>query len=177
VPFIGPGAGGKMAAIKTRSGDELQRKRGGKEGGVGCGEMRRGWGAFYRCRGEAGWSDGRGERPAVVERHDGGGGGRFGRGSTGEWCSVRFRSGKGRGAVGCACACEASVAAPAGQPGEEDDRAGRAGWAGQRPRPSGGLAAVAQKKGKESGPAGVEGEAGCGWAESGVGPEFKRNCF
>jgi hypothetical protein len=31
-----------------------------------------------------GWSDGRGERPTVVERHDGGGGGRFGRGSTGE---------------------------------------------------------------------------------------------
>jgi hypothetical protein len=43
--------------------------------------------------------------------------------------------------------------------------------------PSGSLAAVAQKKGKESEPAMVEGEAGRGWAESGVGPEFKRNSF
>jgi hypothetical protein len=72
---------------------------------------------------------------------------------------------------------EAAVAAPAGQPREEDDRTGWAGRAGQRPRPCGGLAAVAQNEGKESGPAGVEGEAGCGWAESGVGPEFKRNSF
>jgi hypothetical protein len=39
-----------------------------------------------------------------------------------------------------------------------------------------GLAAVAQKKGRGSGPARVEGEAG-GWAESGAGPEFKRNSF
>jgi hypothetical protein len=70
-----------------------------------------------------------------------------------------------------------AVVAPASRPGEEDDRAGRAGWAGQRPRPRGVLAAVAQKEGKESGPAGVEAEAGRGWAESGVGPEFKRNSF
>jgi hypothetical protein len=69
------------------------------------------------------------------------------------------------------------VAAPAGRLGEEDDRAGRAGWAGQRLRPSGSLAAVAQKKGKESGPAGVEGEAGRGWAKSRVGREFKKNSF
>jgi hypothetical protein len=41
---------------------------------------------------------------------------------------------------------EAAVAAPAGRPGEEDDRAGRAGWAGQRPRPNGGLVAVAQNE-------------------------------
>jgi hypothetical protein len=73
--------------------------------------------------------------------------------------------------------CEAALAAPAGRPREKDDRAGRAGWADQRPRPSGGLVAVAQKEGKESGPAGVEGEAGRGWAKSGVGPEFKRNSF
>jgi hypothetical protein len=43
------GNGGKAAAKKARSGDELQCERGGKEGGVGCGEMRRGRGAFYRC--------------------------------------------------------------------------------------------------------------------------------
>jgi hypothetical protein len=72
---------------------------------------------------------------------------------------------------------EAVVAAPAGRPEEEDDRAGRAGWTGQRPRSSGSLAVVAQKEGKESGPAGVEGEAGRDWAESGVGPEFKINPF
>jgi hypothetical protein len=36
---------------------------------------------------------------------------------------------------------------------------------------------LAQKEGKESGLAGVEGEAGRSWAESGVGPEFKRNSF
>jgi hypothetical protein len=69
------------------------------------------------------------------------------------------------------------VAAPAGRLGEEDDRAGRAGWAGQRPRPSGSLAAVAQKKGKESGPAGVEGEVGRGWAKSRVGRELKKILF
>jgi hypothetical protein len=72
---------------------------------------------------------------------------------------------------------EAAVAAPAGRPEEEDDRAGRAGWVGQRPRSSGSLVVVAQKEGKEIGPAGVEGEAGHDWAESGVGPEFKINPF
>jgi hypothetical protein len=54
-------------------------------------------------------------------------------------------------------ACAREVAVAAGRPGEEDDRAGRAGWAGQRPRPSGGLAVMDQKEGKESGRAGVEG--------------------
>jgi hypothetical protein len=63
------------------------------------------------------------------------------------------------------------------RPGEEDDRAGRTGWAGQRPRPSGGLVVAAQKEGRESGSVGVEGGAGRGWAESGAGPEFKRNSF
>jgi hypothetical protein len=68
-----PGDGGKAAVMMARDGDELRRERGGKEGVVGCGEMRRGRGAFYRCRGRAGWLDGGGERPAAVERHDGGG--------------------------------------------------------------------------------------------------------
>jgi hypothetical protein len=78
------GDGGKAATMKVRSGGELQCERGGKEGGVGCGEMRRGWGAFYRCRGGRKLPDGGGERPAVVEHHDGGGGGLFGRGSVEE---------------------------------------------------------------------------------------------
>jgi hypothetical protein len=78
------GDGGKAAAMKARGGDELRCERGGKEGGVGCGEMRRDRGAFYRCRRGAGWPDGGGERPAMVERHDGDGGGHFGRGSVGE---------------------------------------------------------------------------------------------
>jgi hypothetical protein len=51
---------------------------------VGCGEMRRSWGAFYKCRGggrrlDSGW-----ERSMVVERRDVGGGGHFGRGSAEE---------------------------------------------------------------------------------------------
>jgi hypothetical protein len=48
-----PGDDGKAAAAATmvRSGGELRCERGGKEGGVVCGEMRRGRGAFYRCRG------------------------------------------------------------------------------------------------------------------------------
>jgi hypothetical protein len=46
-----PGDGDKAAATKARGGGELWRERGGKEGGVGCAEMRRGRGAFYRCRG------------------------------------------------------------------------------------------------------------------------------
>jgi hypothetical protein len=32
-------------------------------------------------------------------------------------------------------------------------------------------------RGKGSGPGRVEGEAGGGWAESGVGPEFKKKLF
>jgi hypothetical protein len=101
--------------------------------------------------------------------------------SRGDWLgsgAPAISEAEGGGAPACgARAPKATVAALAGWPREEDDRAGWAGWAGQRPRPSGGLAAMTQKEGKESGPAGVEGEAGCGWAESGVGPEFKRNCF
>jgi hypothetical protein len=45
-----PGDGGKVAGKKARGGGELWRERGGKEGGVGCGEMRRDRGAFYKCR-------------------------------------------------------------------------------------------------------------------------------
>jgi hypothetical protein len=71
----------------------------------------------------------------------------------------------------------AVVATLAGQPREEENGAGRDGCVGQMPRPSGDLEAVARKKGKESGPARVEGEVGHGWAESGVGPEFKRIFF
>jgi hypothetical protein len=72
------------------------------------------------------------------------------------------------------------------RPGEEDDRvkpscrrkrAGQAGWAGQRPRPSGGWRWWPNGRGKVSGPARVEGEAGRSWAESGAGPEFKKNSF
>jgi hypothetical protein len=51
---------------------------------VGCSEMRRGRGAFYRCRGGGKRPDDGGEWPTAVERHDGGGGGRFGRGSAEE---------------------------------------------------------------------------------------------
>jgi hypothetical protein len=86
-----------------------------------------------------------------------------------------FRERKGHQEA--ARAREVAVVASVDRPREEDDRAGRAGWAGQRPRPSGGLATGAQKEGKESGPVGVEGEAGRGCAKSGVGPEFKRNSF
>jgi hypothetical protein len=38
-------------AMKERGGGELWSERGGKEGGVGCGEVRHDQGAFYRCRG------------------------------------------------------------------------------------------------------------------------------
>jgi hypothetical protein len=37
--------------LKARGGGELRCEKGRKEGGVGCGEVRRGRGAFYRCRG------------------------------------------------------------------------------------------------------------------------------
>jgi hypothetical protein len=63
------------------------------------------------------------------------------------------------------------------RPGEEDDRAGWAGWAGQRLRPSGEWQWRPNGRGNGSGPAGVEGEAGHGWAESGAGPEFKKKFF
>jgi hypothetical protein len=83
----------------------------------------------------------------------------------------------------CARACEAAVAASVVRPVEEDDRAGptcrreragRAGWAGQRPRSSGGWQQRPNGRGKGSGLAGVDGEAGCGWAVSGARPKFKK---
>jgi hypothetical protein len=57
-------------------------------------------------------------------------------------------------------------------------RPGGAGWLG-RPKAESQwwLVAAAQKEGKESGPAGVEGEAGRGWAEFEAGQEFKKNSF
>jgi hypothetical protein len=39
------------------------------------------------------------------------------------------------------------------------------------------VVAVAKWEGKWSGPAGVEGEASRGWAESGAGPKFKEKFF
>jgi hypothetical protein len=45
-----PSDGAVRRRLKARDGDELRRERGGKEGGVGCGEMRHDRGAFYRCR-------------------------------------------------------------------------------------------------------------------------------
>jgi hypothetical protein len=41
----------KWWRLKARGGGELRRERGGKEGGVGCGEVRHDRGTFYRCRG------------------------------------------------------------------------------------------------------------------------------
>jgi hypothetical protein len=95
----------------------------------------------------------------------------------GDWCSGHFESGRERAPRGGTRAHEAAVATPASRPGEEDDRAGRAGWAGQRLNPSGGWWQRPKRRGKESGPAGVEGEAGRGWAEFGAGQEFKKNSF
>jgi hypothetical protein len=40
----------KWWRLKVRGGGELQCERGGKEGGVMSGEVRRSRGAFYRCR-------------------------------------------------------------------------------------------------------------------------------
>jgi hypothetical protein len=77
---------------------------------------------------------------------------------------------------------EAMVAASAVRPGEEDDwagptcqreRAGRAGWAGQRSRPSGGW----WQRPNGSGPTELEGEVGRGGVESGAGPELKKKFF
>jgi hypothetical protein len=52
------GNSGKAVAMKARDGGELHCERGGKEGGVGCGEVRRGRGACYRCRGGGRQPDG-----------------------------------------------------------------------------------------------------------------------
>jgi hypothetical protein len=54
---------------------------------------------------------------------------------------------------------------------------GVAGWAGQRPRPSGGWRWQPNGRGKGSGPAEVEGEVGRSRAESGAGPDFKKKLF
>jgi hypothetical protein len=72
---------------------------------------------------------------------------------------------------------EATVAASAFHPGEEDDRAGQAVWAGQMPRPSGGWLQRPNWRGMGSGPARVEGEAGLGWVNPEPGQNSKRNSF
>jgi hypothetical protein len=78
---------------------------------------------------------------------------------------------------------EAVVVVSVVRPGEEDDRARpacrreRAGPAGQRLRRSGGWRWQPNGRGKASGPAEVEGEAGRGWAEFGAGPKFKKKFF
>jgi hypothetical protein len=91
-----------------------------------------------------------------------------------------------KGSAGRRRTHEAAVVAAVVRPGKEDDqagpacqreRAGRAGWNDQRPRPSHGWWRQPNGRGKGSGPARVEGEAGRGWAESGAGPEFKKKLF
>jgi hypothetical protein len=62
-----PGDGGKAAVMKMHGGDEHRHEGGGKEGGVGCDEMRRGRGAFYRFRG-GGRRSGNGEFKAAPLR-------------------------------------------------------------------------------------------------------------
>jgi hypothetical protein len=47
-----PGDGGKAAVTKVHGGGELWHERGGKEGGVGCGEIRRGRVPFIGAEGE-----------------------------------------------------------------------------------------------------------------------------
>jgi hypothetical protein len=44
----------KRWRLKARDGGELLRERGGKEGDVGCGEVRCGRGAFIGAEGEGG---------------------------------------------------------------------------------------------------------------------------
>jgi hypothetical protein len=160
------------------------RRSGG--GAVGGGDAEA---PFYRVGGGAGWPGDRGEQVAVGVHHNGGGGGRFGRGSVGAVVGMMrgvlrpFWEQKGGAGRWRAHAREAMVAASVIRPGEEDDQAGpvcqreRAGRAGQRPRPSGGWQRRPNRRRKGSGPKGVEGEAGHGWAESGAKPEFKKNSF
>jgi hypothetical protein len=97
-----PGDGGKAAGMKTRAGGELRCERGGKEGGVGCSEMRCGRGAFFRCQGGGRRPDGGGRNSRwrwsakmVVEAAISGGD--QPRSDEGELCSGRFRSRRGRG--------------------------------------------------------------------------------
>jgi hypothetical protein len=97
-----------------------------------------------------------------------------------------FREWKGGAGRWRAHAHEVVVVASAIWVGEEDvrvgpacrrERAGRAGGAGQRPRPSGGRRRQPNGKVKGSGPVGVEGEAGRDWAEFGAGRELKKKFF
>jgi hypothetical protein len=88
-----------------------------------------------------------------------------------------FQEQKGEGSREAARAREAAVAVPAGRPEEADDREGRAGWAGQRLRPSGDWRRRPKRREKESGPVGVEGEVGRGWVKSGAGHNSKEILF
>jgi hypothetical protein len=49
-----PGDEAARQRLKAHGGGELQCERGGKEGGVGCGEVRRGWAPFIGAEGEGG---------------------------------------------------------------------------------------------------------------------------
>jgi hypothetical protein len=46
-----PGDEVKRRRLKAHGGGELQCEKGGREGGLGCDEVRRDRGTFYRCRG------------------------------------------------------------------------------------------------------------------------------
>jgi hypothetical protein len=78
---------------------------------------------------------------------------------------------------------EAAVVAAAARPGEEDNRwgsrvgeRGRGGWLGRsKAEAQRWVAARPNGRGKGSGQAKVEGEAGRGWAKSIAGTEFEKN--
>jgi hypothetical protein len=67
------------ATVRGRLALGIGARRTGEEA-VGGGDVEA---PFYRLGGGAGWPSDGGERAVEVVRHDGGGGGRFGRGSTG----------------------------------------------------------------------------------------------
>jgi hypothetical protein len=128
------GDGGKAAVMKARGGDELRRERGGKEGGVGCGEMRRGWVPFIGAEGERYGrtveGNGRWQWSAMMVVEAAVSGWDRTRSDGGEWCSGCFRSGKGRGAgrqhVRTRCS-----SGGAGRSARGGRRPGGAGWLGR----------------------------------------------
>jgi hypothetical protein len=186
--------GDRATAVKEAAGRALVRS----SSGLGIGASRSGGGAmgggdtevpFYSFGGGAGRPNDGGERAVVGVRHDGGGGGRFRRGLAGE--VVVSDEGGGvlqsfqerKGASGGSARVHARRWWRPFGPGRKTierglrvgERGGRAGWGGQRLRPSGGW--WPNGWGKGSGSARVEGEAGRGWAESGAGTEFKKKFF
>jgi hypothetical protein len=137
------------APVRGRSGLGIGARRSGGEavGGEDAGTP------FYRVGAGAGQPGDGGEWAVAMVRHDGGGGGRLRRGSTramvgsDEGAASAISGVKGGREAARACTREAAMAAAAIRPGEEVDwagptcrreRAGWAGWPGQRPRPSGG---------------------------------------